>query len=246
MLQYDPRACLPSSEELPDSDETPVDNELQKKLSGLLEDILTQYWAKRTDWFFGADMGVYFAPKEPPLVPDGFLSLGVDRFGGHEDGRLSYVLWEENGIVPTVVFEFVSQSYRGEYDTKMDAYANLGVLYYAIYAPRRQRKRSPLEVYRLENGQYIRLLGPEPYRLPEIGLGVGRGRGTFRGRTREWLYWYDHQGQRLLHSEEQAQQALAQAQQEAQARREAEARAASLAQNLEALQARLKALGLDP
>jgi hypothetical protein len=30
MLNYDLRQCLPSSAELPDSDDTPVDNELQK------------------------------------------------------------------------------------------------------------------------------------------------------------------------------------------------------------------------
>ncbi|MEH2244349.1 hypothetical protein [Nostoc sp.] len=30
MLNYNPLHCLPSSEELPDSDDTPVDNQLQQ------------------------------------------------------------------------------------------------------------------------------------------------------------------------------------------------------------------------
>ncbi len=94
MIHYDPRQCLPSSAELPDSDDTPVDNELQNLIPNLLEAILAQAWADRTDWFFGVDMGIYHNPEKPPIVPDGFLSLGVERFIG-EEGRLSYVLWEE-------------------------------------------------------------------------------------------------------------------------------------------------------
>jgi Uma2 family endonuclease len=53
--------------------------------------------------------------------------LGVQRFID-EDLRLSYVLWEEN-VVPTFVLEVVSQKYRGEYSTKQEMYANLGVVY---------------------------------------------------------------------------------------------------------------------
>ena len=33
-------------------------------------------------------MGIYYAPSQPAIVPDGFLSLGVERFVG-EDGRSS-------------------------------------------------------------------------------------------------------------------------------------------------------------
>ena len=37
MLEYDRRIYWPSSEELPDSDDTPVDNELQELLPSLLK-----------------------------------------------------------------------------------------------------------------------------------------------------------------------------------------------------------------
>jgi hypothetical protein len=40
VLEYNPLHCLPSSEELPDSDDTPVDNQLQHLIPGLLEAIL--------------------------------------------------------------------------------------------------------------------------------------------------------------------------------------------------------------
>jgi hypothetical protein len=38
--------------------------------------------------------------------------------------------------------------------------------------------------------------------LPKVGLGLGRERGIYLGRDREWLYWYDDTGQRLSTPEE--------------------------------------------
>jgi len=200
MLKYNPLHCLPSAEDLPDSDDTPVDNELQDLIPGLLKAILAWVWASRMDWFFSVDMGVYYDPDKPAIVPDGFLSLGVERIFD-EDLRLSYLLWEEN-VVPILVLEVVSHKRRGEYSSKKTLYAELEVLYYVVYNPRR-RKKPPLEVYRLVNGEYVLLRG-NPVWLPEVGLGIGRERGTYQGISREWLYWYDEQGVRFLTPEERA------------------------------------------
>ena len=204
MFKYNPLACLPSAEELPDSDDTPVDNELQNLIPNLLDGVLALIWKDRNDWFFGVDMGIYYDPDQPPLVPDGFLSLGVERIFD-EDLRLSYVLWEENGIIPMLMLEVVSKTRSREYSKKKKQYAQLGVLYYVIYAPRRRRKER-LEVYRLENGEYVLQHG-NPVWLPEIGLGIGRERGTYTARTREWLYWYDNTGKRIPTAEERAERA---------------------------------------
>ncbi|OUL18576.1 hypothetical protein BV378_36545 [Nostoc sp. RF31YmG] len=198
MLDYNPLACLPSSDELPDSDDTPVDNELQDLIPGLLKAILAIAWADRMDWFFGADMGVYYDPNLPAIVPDGFLSLGVERFFD-ENLRLSYAIWEEEQV-PMLVLEVVSQTYRGEYTTKKEQYANLGVLYYVVYHPTRRRK-SRLEVYKLVNNEY-QLLSGNPVWLPEVGLGIGSEQGIYQGITREWLFWYNEQGLRLRTPEE--------------------------------------------
>jgi Uma2 family endonuclease len=201
MINYNPIHCLPSSAELPDSDDTPVDNELQILIPNLLLAILALIWQEREDWFLGINMGIYHTPNQPAIVPDGFLSLGVERFVG-EEGRLSYVLWEEDGIVPIWVLEVVSKTYNGEYEQKKTDYAELGVLYYTIYAPTRQRRRrKPLEVYRLVEGEYVLQLGDVIW-MPEVGLGIGRERGTYQGLTREWLYWYDQDGNRYQTPEE--------------------------------------------
>ena len=228
MLNYDPLACLPSSEELPDSDDIPVDNELQDLIPGLLKAILAMAWSERMDWFFGIDMGIYYDPDIPPIVPDGFLSLGVERFYD-ENLRPSYVLWEEKRV-PILALEVVSQTYRGEYSTKKVEYARLGFLYYVVYNPFRRRKPR-LEVYKLVNNTY-ELHDGNPVWLPEIGLGIGMERGTYLGIPREWLYWYDQQGQRLLTPQEQAKLAQQQAQL-------AQQRAQLLAE-------RLRSLGVDP
>jgi Uma2 family endonuclease len=198
LLEYDYKNGLPTAKDLPDSDETPVDNELQDLIPHLLKAILALIWSDRLDWFFGVDMGIYYDPKKPAIVPDGFLSLGVPRIID-EDLRLSYLLWEEQKI-PTLVIEIVSQTRRGEYKEKKEFYQELGIKYYLIYNPLRKRK-SRLEVYQLKQGKY-ELLEGEKFWLSDLNLAIGKEEGTYQGITREWLYWYDEKGQRYLTPEE--------------------------------------------
>lgn len=230
-MVYNPLQYLPSAEELPDSDDTPVDNELQILVPTLLRGILAWLWSERQDWFFGVNMGVYYEPK-PAIVPDGFLSLGVERRKS-ERGRLSYVLWEEKDIVPQLVLEVVSRTYGQEYQGKLLKYAQLGVMYYVVYNPDYwvRDKHEPFEVYRLVGSEYVRQQGDCVW-LPEIGLGIGRGRGSFEGWNREWLYWYDRDGNRFPSPDERIQQ---------------EQRLRGQEQRLrEDLIARLRARGIDP
>jgi Uma2 family endonuclease len=205
MVQSDPKLRLPTSDELPDSDGLPVDNELHTLVPNLLGLILGFIWGQRFDWFFGVNMGIYHTTginPRVPIVPDGFLSLGVERVRGNQL-RKSYVVWEENDIVPMFVLEIVSQTPGGEYDEKISIYAKLGVLYYVIYNPEfwRRDQQEPFEVYRLVDGSYQRQIG-EPFWMPEIGLGIGLGIGSHRGLQREWLYWFDERGNRILTPEE--------------------------------------------
>ena len=243
MLNYDPLQYLPTSEELPSSDETPVDNELQDTIPHLLKSILAIIWSERRDWFFGIDMGYYYHPKNSAIVPDGFLSLGVQRWktrANGRQGRLSYVLWEENDVVPILALEIVSQIDNGEYDQKKLDYAELGFLYYVIYDSDNYqlRKGDSFEVHRLVDGVYVRQPG-NPVWMPEIGLGIGTAEGTYQDWTREWLYWYDHKAKRYPSSDERTQQAEQRATQAEQAANQAQL-------ELEALKARLKQMGINP
>ncbi len=231
MVQYNPLQFLPTEEELPETDHKPVDSQLQVLIASLLDDILSWVFRHRTDWFWGINMGVYYDLQKPPIVPDGFLCLGVERLV-KQGGRLSYVVWQE-GKIPVFVLEYVSKTYGGEYDTKKDDYANLGVTYYTVYNPEYyiRHNHSPFEVYRLVHGTYV-LQSGEPFWMPEIGLGIGRAQGIYRGWNREWLYWYDSEGNRLPSPDERAEQAYQQLEQER--------------RKTEELITRLKERGIDP
>ena len=182
----DPKQCLPSSYELPDSDDTPVDNVdrrasrsvIQNWIPNLLLQILAIAWAERTDWFFGVDMGIYYDPDQPAVVPDGFLSLGVDAMWAKKVA--SAMSFRKRTTFPAL--EVVSKTYGGEYTRKKSLYAHLGIPYYAVYQPNRRarRQRQPLEVYELADGVYQPLTG-ERFWLSEVGLALERERGAYLG-----------------------------------------------------------------
>ena len=199
-----PKLYLPSSSELPSSDDTPVDNEDQNFIPNFLLFLLENIWAERQDWYFGVDMGVYYNPYEPApaIVPDAFLSLGVQR--RKPTGRLSYTFWEEEDTIPSFVLEMVSQKYGGEYKEKAITYAKIKVPYYLVYNPNhwQRHNKEPFEIYKLINGSYEKQLS-EPYFMPEIGLGIGRESKVVRGIEREVLCWYDSLGNTYKNAEEQ-------------------------------------------
>lgn len=243
MYQYELPRYLPTADELPCSDDTPVDNELQELIPSLLKSILQILWGDRLDWFFGIGMGIYYDdPEQPPIVPDGFLALNVERFYD-EDLRPSYVLLEEE-VAPILVLEVVSNPIGGEYTTKLVRYAQMGVLYYVIYNPQRRRK-AKLEIYKLVNGSY-ELQAANPLWMPEIGLGIGNERVNYGGLTREWLYWYDESNQRYPSPSEQIELERQKATVESQRADSEHQRADLESQRADRLAAQLRALGIEP
>jgi Uma2 family endonuclease len=239
---------LPSSYELPDSDDAPVDNEDQNLLPNILLFLLNTIWADREDWFFGVDMGIYHTTgvnPRVPVVPDGFLSLGVQRRKGGKS-RPSYVMWEENQIVPRLVLEVVSQIPGKEYNEKLEIYTQLGVLYYVIYNPEYWRRdgHQPFEVYKLVDGVYRLEIG-EPYWMEEVGLGIGRYQKQFGSVEIEVLGWCDRQGNRYLTAEELAEREHQRAEQESQRADQERQRAEQERLAKERLMERLKAMGVD-
>jgi len=233
MLQLDRQYLsnnLPSSDELPDSDDTPVDNEDQNYLPNLLLFLLEYIWKDRHDWYFGVDMGIYYttgASPRVPIVPDGFLSVGVERRKAGKS-RKSYVMWEENNIAPILTIEMVSHTYGDEYEKKLEIYRQLGVKYYLIYNPEFWRRDGhlPLEIYQLIDGDYQlqQLQNSKPFWMPEIGLGIGCCTLPTDPYQREVLTWFDQNGDRYLTSDERASQSQ---------------------QQVEALKAKLRSLGIE-
>jgi Uma2 family endonuclease len=244
---------LPTAAELPDSDETPVDNELQNETPNILLEILRWIWRDRSDWFWGIDMAVYYeADLEQPenskaIVPDGFLALEVEQCRPDEGGRFSYAIWQEK--VPILVLEVVSKTYNGEYDDKLARYESLGILYYVICNPfggkgARKKHRQFMDVYKLINGKYeLMPLTALPEGgmvwLDEVGLAIGYERGIRGDWQRDWLYWYDRSGIKYPTDSERAEQ-------EKLAKEQAEAIALQERQEKEKLVAYLKSIGVNP
>ena len=231
------RDGLPTAEELPDSDDKPVDSELQELVTGLLKTILLDIWRDRTNWLFGVDLGFYYDPNQPAIAPDGLLSLGVEEI---DDEYLpsSYVLWDEK-VIPQFALEIISKTPGKEHTKKFNIYQSTGILYYLIYAPLRKRK-AKFQLYKLIDGKYmLQSDGHNPYWMPEIGLAVGVEKQKYRNRQREWLYWYDQNNVRYPTPTERA---------EAESKRAdaVMAEKTAIEQENNALRQRLRELGVDP
>jgi Uma2 family endonuclease len=265
---------LPTAEDLPCSDDTPVDSELQELIPGLLKAILLDLWRDRTDWLFSIDMAFYYKPKDKStnVAPDGLLSLGL-KSPPDENLRSSYVLWDEK-VIPQFALEIVSKTAGREYTAKFKIYQAIGILYYLVYSPL-HKKKARFQLYQLIDGEYVlQSDGSKPYWMPEVGLGIGAENQSYGNNQREWLYWYDEDDVRYPTPMERAeaegaartvaeQLAAAESQRadieaaarsaEAIARTEAEQlaatesqRANAAQQEIEALRQRLRELGIDP
>src|SRR5581483_2428432 len=101
-----------------------------------------------------ANVGWFYNYRDPPLVPDVLLSLGVAPAGDlpSQEGR-SYFQWLI-GDPPQVIIESVSDKRGGEESLKVRTYARQGVLYYAIFDPDDLLKHGILRTFVLSRGKY--------------------------------------------------------------------------------------------
>ena len=180
-------------------DDTPVDNFQSAKQQRLLIEPLYASWLPRVSFIADSNIGLFYALKQDPIVPDAFLSLNVEMPPDwSQKQNRSYFVWEF-GKVPEVCIEIVSNRKGNELDSKKDDYARIGVAYYAVFDPLRQLQGSDelngslLKVWELTGKKYVEL--PKPYWLEPVGLGLTLWEGTFEEQTETWLRWCDHNGQ---------------------------------------------------
>ncbi|MDY6937120.1 MAG: Uma2 family endonuclease [Cyanobacteriota bacterium] len=150
-----------------------------------------------------SDLNLYYDPRNPNWYkrPDWFAVVGIPRLYEERDLRLSYVIWQE-GVRPSVAIEFLSPSTRAEDlgeterqvtpPSKWEVYEQiLAVPYYVVF----DRLTDEMQVFRLEGKHYRPLELPQSrVWLPELNLGLGLWLGTYRGVRRQWLRWFDSQG----------------------------------------------------
>ena len=120
---------------------------------------------------------MFYAVRQPPLVPDVLVSLDVEVPGDWlAKEHRSYFVWEF-GKAPEAVVEIVSNTEGGETTDKMLKYAQIGILYYAIYDPAGAVQSEPLRVFVLRDKSYVPCSAAW---LPVLGLGLDALAGDVR------------------------------------------------------------------
>jgi len=255
-------------------DDTPVDNWSSEKHQRFLTQTLYDHKDNLPfSWPFllAANVGIFSDWHNSPIVPDVFLSLGVDvPQQWWRKGERTYFV-PRFGKVPELVIEIVSNKIGQEDSKKKTDYAQLGVLYYVIYDPNKQLSQKILQAYQLHDHSYREM---KHAWFAKLGLGLRLWQGWFEGRPEQWLRWCNQAGEVLLTGseqaaeerlrrqwvEEQAEWAEEQADQERLQRQLAEERAESAEERAklaeeraeqeqqakERLAAKLRELGLDP
>ena len=227
---------IPDINRLITEDNIPVDNFQSEKQQRLLVEPLYSSQAIASPFVAAANVGLFYGLKIDPIVPDTFLSLGVQMpTDWSQKQNRSYFVWEF-GKVPDICIEIVSNREGKELDSKKQIYAQIGVPYYAVFDPLQQLQKPTemdgqlLKVWALNVKRYVEL--PHPFWLDEIGIGLTLWDGEFEGQTETWLRWCDQTGKVIPTGSEDRDS-------ERQRANEAELKAQRLAE-------RLRAMGIDP
>jgi Uma2 family endonuclease len=134
----------------------------------LLHQALQDFFAERSDVFIASDINWYWEEGNPDarIAPDTMVVLGVPQ-----RERRSYFTWEENGVVPAVVFEMASQgTWRDDLGVKYWRYEELGVREYFLFDPQARHLVPPLQGFRLNRTAYRRLLSADDVLESELGF----------------------------------------------------------------------------
>jgi Uma2 family endonuclease len=140
----------------PESDGKPMaETEVHIDVLIYLREALKDYFRDAPQVYVAGNMLLYYEEGNPAacVAPDVFVVQGVAK-----RERRTYRVWEE-GQPPTVVFEITSRASRLEdMGTKRALYAMLGVREYFLYDPLDEYLRPPLQGFRLQQGEYERIL----------------------------------------------------------------------------------------
>jgi Uma2 family endonuclease len=216
-----------SAQDYPDSDGRPVGETPRhvENLTYLLHMLRIRY-TRDPQVYLAGNMFVYVpGDRFRNVAPDLFVVFGIPKSTTPE--RRRYLVWEE-GKAPDVVIELTSESTREEdIDDKIVIYRNQGVREYFLYDPYEEYLDSPLQGYRLIEGEY-QPIEAVAGRLPSslLGLHLKPSDGLLRlydPATNTWLSTPEEDYHALLAAETARQQAEAARQQAEAARQQAEA-----------------------
>lgn len=140
--------------------ETPVHRVNMTDSIAMLED----WYKERRDVYISGNMLMYYEEGNPlrHVSPDVFVVLGIPQ-----RDRDCYKTWEEPKSTLDLVIEFTSKSTRREdQKSKHELYRTvLGVREYCLFDPYAEYLRPSMQLYRLTDGEYVRVEAIEG-RLP--------------------------------------------------------------------------------
>jgi hypothetical protein len=237
----------PNIDHLITEDGAPVDGLFSEKQMRLLTEPLLSCWpgpGEGRAFVVMANVGLFYALKKPPFVPDVMLSVDVDYPDNlHPKSSRSYFSWEY-GKMPEVVIEIVSNREGGEDTVKLAGYARLAIEYYVIFDPEYLLSDELLRCYGLVGRKYQRI--SEPFTFPELGLGLELWHGRFERSEETWLRWADANGNIIPTGIERAEAETQRAEAEHERAEAERARADAQSARAERLAEKLRQLGIEP
>jgi Uma2 family endonuclease len=248
------RNLTPDISDIAIEDDTPVDNFFSAKLQRLLVEVLytsRSIFSADRSFLADANVGIFYGLRQPPIVPDMFLSMDVEVPQDFRQKRnRTYFVWEF-GKPPDVAIEIVSNQEGNELGSKLTIYARIGVTYYAIFDPLEQLGEVALRVYVLREGCYeplpkIVVSEHSLFPLERIGLGLTLWQGEFEDKQDTWLRWCNLDGDILPTGAERAEAERQRAEAERQRAEVERQRADDAEAKAERLAERLRQMGIDP
>jgi Uma2 family endonuclease len=238
---------IPDISHLVTEDDTPVDNFQSEKQQRFLVEPLYSSCVLTPPFIAAANVGLFYALKQDPIVPDVFLSLGVQMpTDWSQKQNRSYFVWEF-GKVPDVCIEIVSNREGKELTSKKCIYRRIGVPYYAVFDPLQQLQNEMdgelLKIWGLTEGEYKVI--SQPFWLQQLGLGLTLWDGAFEDQVGLWLRWCDQQGNVILTGAEDRDKERLRADAERQRADAERLRADAERQRAEQLAEQLRQLGID-
>ena len=214
--------------------------------------------------FIATDLNLYYDSKHFNWYkrPDWFVAVGVSKLYQERELRLSYVMWQEQ-VSPMVVVELISPGTEDEDlgitvsaphkpPTKWQVYERiLQVPYYVVFD---RYDNDRFRLFKLVRERYReQIITDSRIWIPELELGLGLWLGDYNGCDRQWLRWYNVDGNWIATPEERAEFAMREVEEARIAEQSAiqqmeEARIAeqSAMQRADKLAERLRAMGINP
>ena len=244
----------PDISHLVTEDDEPVDNVFSAKQQRLLIETLysnTALWNPPERTFLAdANVGIFASTKEPPLVPDAFVSVDVPIEANFDFEKVrAYFAWVF-GKMPEIVVEIVSNRKGGEMLRKMNEYARLHIPYYAVFDPFRLLRGDTFTLYVLHGGKYQ---AHGDFWIEEVGAGLRLWEGEYEEMTATWLRWCDERGNifptgkvRAEQEKARADEEKARADEEKMRAEQEKTRADQAEEYARQLADKLRALGIEP